>query len=77
MRLLLPRPLAGADGEKERPNNLQWVFWRPLSQPHPLADVATLRCKLAKASLLGEEQSEGAFAEAIEPTLRISRQVSA
>ena len=28
-------------------------------QPHPLADAATLRCKLAKASLRGEGQDEG------------------
>jgi hypothetical protein len=61
LHLLLPHPQAGADGEKERPNNPQRVFWRPLSQPHPLADAATLRCKLAKASLLGERQSEGVF----------------
>jgi len=26
---------------------------------HPLADADTLRCKLAKASLLGEGQGEG------------------
>ena len=36
---------------------------RPLSQPHPLADVATLRCKLAKASLRGEGQNEGGLSE--------------
>ena len=35
---------------------------RPLSQPYPLADAATLRRKLAKASLLGEGQGEGVFA---------------
>jgi hypothetical protein len=32
---------------------------RPLSLPYPLADTATLRCKLAKASLLGGGQGEG------------------
>ena len=32
---------------------------RSFSQPHPLADAATLRCKLAKASLPGEGQDEG------------------
>jgi hypothetical protein len=37
------------------------MFERPLSQPHPLADAATPGCKLAKASLLGERQSEGVF----------------
>ena len=30
-----------------------------LLQPHPLADAATLRRKLAKASLRGEGQDEG------------------
>ena len=34
---------------------------RSLSQPHPLADAATLRRKLAKASLRGEGQDEGVF----------------
>jgi hypothetical protein len=38
------------------------MFERPLSQLHPLADAATPGCKLAKASLLGERQSEGVFA---------------
>ncbi len=32
---------------------------RPFSQPHPLADAATLKCKLAKESLRGEGQDEG------------------
>jgi len=31
--------------------------------PHPLADAATLRCKLAKASLRGEGWGEGRFAQ--------------
>ena len=31
-------------------------------QPHPLADAATKRCKLAKASLRGEGQGEGSDA---------------
>ena len=30
-----------------------------LLRPHPLADADTLKCKLAKASLLGEGQDEG------------------
>jgi hypothetical protein len=34
-------------------------FRRPFSQPYPLADMATLYGKLAKASLLGEGQDEG------------------
>jgi hypothetical protein len=33
-----------------------------LLQLHPLADAATQRCKLAKASLRGEGQGEGRFA---------------
>jgi hypothetical protein len=37
------------------------MFERALSQPHPLVDAATPGCKLAKASLLGERQSEGVF----------------
>ena len=36
--------------------SLKGRIWRPLSQPHPLADVAPLRRKLAKANLLGEGQ---------------------
>ena len=28
-------------------------------QPHPLADVGTMSCRLAKARLLGEGQGEG------------------
>ena len=39
----------------------QGWFERALSQPHPLADAAPPSCKLAKASLLGERQSEGVF----------------
>src|SRR5262249_25691151 len=34
---------------------------RPFSQPYPLADMATLDSKLAKAGLLGEGQNEGVF----------------
>ena len=34
------------------------ILGSPL-HPHPLADADTLRCKLAKASLLGEGQGEG------------------
>ncbi len=34
-----------------------------LLHPHPLADADTLRCKLAKASLRGEGQDEGRFAQ--------------
>ena len=34
-----------------------------LSQPHPLADAATLKGKLAKASLMGEGWGEGGFAK--------------
>jgi hypothetical protein len=30
-------------------------------QPHPLADAATLRCKLARASLRGEGWGEGRY----------------
>ncbi len=36
-----------------------------LLQPHPLADAATLRRKLAKASLRGEGQDEGRFARSL------------
>ena len=36
--------------------------------PHPLADADTLRCKLAKASLLGEGQGEGRFPRLIAPS---------
>ncbi len=58
---MLPHPQADADGEKGPLNYPQRMFERPLSQPHPLADAETLSCKLAKASLLGERQSEGVF----------------
>jgi hypothetical protein len=34
-------------------------FWGSLSQPYPLADMATFDGKLAKPSLRGERQSEG------------------
>ena len=34
-------------------------------QLHPLADAATLRSKLAKASLRGEGQGEGRFARSL------------
>ena len=59
--LLLPHPQADADGEKGRLNYPQREFEGPLSQPHPLADAATLGCQLAKASWWGERQSEGVF----------------
>jgi len=35
----------------------------PSPQPHPLADAVTLSCKLAKASLPGEGQDEGALGQ--------------
>ena len=44
-----------------------------LSQPHPLADAATLRCKLAKASLLGEGWGEGVLRHRHMPHERRSR----
>ena len=49
---------------------------RPFSQPHSLANAATLSCKLAKASLLGEGQDEGGLLQAIEriPYVRLARQ---
>ena len=45
-------------GEKGPPNSPRQRFERALSQPHPLADAATPGCKLAKACLRGERQSE-------------------
>jgi len=39
------------------------VIQASLLQPYPLADAATLRCKLAKASLPGEGQDEGRFVQ--------------
>ena len=48
-------------GERGRSNYPRRNFWRPFSQPHPRADAATLRCKLAKACLRGERQDEGGF----------------
>jgi hypothetical protein len=67
LHLLLPHPQAGADGEKGRLNYPRRMFERPLSQPHSLADAATLRSKLAKASLRGERQSEGGLLQAFFP----------
>jgi uncharacterized protein (DUF952 family) len=46
-----PSTCPSPQGEKGRPNSL--------SQPYPLADMATLHGKLAKASLRGEGWGEG------------------
>jgi len=54
-----PSPQPSPQGERGRRNVRCGEFRGPFSQQHPLADAATLRCKLAKASLLGERQSEG------------------
>jgi hypothetical protein len=52
-------------GERGRQNTHRGLFGRPFSQPHPLADAATLRRKLAKARLRGEGQDEGGLREAM------------
>jgi hypothetical protein len=51
-----PVPLPMGEGTLEFPLR---IFRASLLQPHPLADAATLRRKLAKASLRGEGQDEG------------------
>jgi len=53
-----PHPQADAAGEGTPELPAAEILASPL-QPHLLADAATLRCKLAKASLRGEEQGEG------------------
>ena len=54
-----PVPLPMGEGTLELSPR---VIQGSLLQPHPLADAATLRCKLAKASLRGEGQGEGSDA---------------
>ncbi len=51
-----PVPLPMGEGTPELALR---IFRASLLQPHPLADAATLRRKLAKASLRGEGQDEG------------------
>ena len=50
----------GTPAQRLRPDSLY--------QPHPLADAAMLRCKLAKASLLGEGSGEGRVPQFIAPS---------
>ena len=55
---LAPHPVPLPMGEGTLEFSLQ-VVQGSLLQPHPLADAAALRCKLAKAGLRGEGQDEG------------------
>ena len=60
-----PHPQADADG---RGDALATGTAELPLQPHPLADAATLRCRLAKASLRGEGWGEGRFPQFIAPS---------
>jgi hypothetical protein len=64
-----PVPLPMGEGTLELPPA---TIQGSLLQPHPLADAATLRCKLAKASLLGEGQDEGRFPQFVTPSSSLS-----
>jgi hypothetical protein len=64
-----PHPVLLPEGRRDAADpSRQAKFWRPLSQPYPLADMATQDGKLAKASLRGERQSEGVLGS-IQPDL--------